>query len=293
MINLIWDKHEKYINDYIKKPVVAFTRPKNIKDIIVKARVAPPAIKQKVKNQLAVINRPISTFDKEQIKAPITHTLFKCREHEALFDKFSSLEEVMASEEYHKFYTQHEICGNVNLLPVQVTYNVSLKCTECNFQSHINTTKRTSRIEKELFNLCYATREAKLRIKPIHTPCGCTACDYHSPLTEIKDHRGTNYRLLPFDCKMKHVIYIIHCTLCKLKYVGMTSSNLKTRLSNHLSSINTHKDTAISRHFNSALHNHRDHLRISIIDRTLNNVDLHIREGLWMQTFQTVFFFVI
>jgi hypothetical protein len=118
--------------------------------------------------------------------------------------------------------------------------------------------------------------------------CDCETCNFKWKTKEIKDPKGTNYRLQQTDCNKKNVIYIICCQKCNILYVGKTSTILRTRIQNHLSSIRTNKNTSIARHFNSTLHNYRTDFKFAAIDSTINSNDLSIREGIWMNTLETV-----
>ena len=67
----------------------------------------------------------------------------------------------------------------------------------------------------------------------------------------------------------------------------MTTLNVKQRLSQHISSINTKKDTSISNHFNLPGHNIH-HLKIALLDTNISNrLDLRMREGYWIHLLQT------
>jgi hypothetical protein len=60
-------------------------------------------------------------------------------------------------------------------------------------------------------------------------------------------------------------------------------------MSNHLSAINTWKDTSVAKHFMSHGHCVEEHFKIGIIDHTRGNIaHLKIREGFWIYTLQAV-----
>jgi hypothetical protein len=285
-INKLWPQYENNLNNDIPKPIIAFTRPQNLKDILVKARYGPPAIQVK-KTERNLTNRPLSTYDNEQLGAPIKHVIFKCPTHQELQESFNSMQEAINSDEYSNFQMSHSQCGNTNVIPVTATHRINIKCNECRFQTKIFTTKRTSRITRELLNVAFSIKNSLLRQEPTQIGCNteCKICEHMWDTTKITDHRGTNYRLLKFDCCMKNVIYIIHCTKCELNYVGLTKNKLKSRIYNHLHNIRTQKDTSVAHHF-------RDHdlndLRIGILDTSYNYEDLQIKEGIWINILNTV-----
>jgi hypothetical protein len=286
-INELWSRNEQILSPLITKPIVGFTRPKNLRDILTRARYGPPACPSK-QSTPHLINRPITTYDKYQLHAPIKHLIFKCQQHQIIHDTFPTLNEGIKSDEYRDFQVMHAECGNTNIIPIEVTHEVTIKCTECNFLKSVHTTKRIRRINAELLNICDSMRNAKLRDKPIHHNCNCEICKKTWHTETITDQRGTNFRLIPFNCQKKNVIYIIHCDLCNINYVGLTTQKLKQRIMNHISNIRTKKNTSVSRHFNQPCHRSEDHLKIAIIDESYSSSNLHIREGLWMSMLGTV-----
>jgi hypothetical protein len=117
----------------------------------------------------------------------------------------------------------------------------------------------------------------------------CKICNLISPSKTIEDERGTRYRLLPFDCKATNAIYIIECTLCKEYYIGMTTTTVRQRISNHLSSIRNGKNTSTARHFCNDQHNVDTHFKVGILDRDINSLDeTKIREGVWIGILDSV-----
>jgi hypothetical protein len=291
-INEIWMKYGKTaLNTLIRKPIVALTRPKNLKDTLTRARYGPPAIEKEGSPTQHLIKRPITTFDNDQLKAPIKHSLFTCPMHEELNPKSDSLTEAIESSEFMKFCQNHYECGKLNIIPVEVQQKITLKCTECSFKQFLHTTKRSERINKEILNACETTRKALLRKQPIHTACNntCKTCKLLLQEDNIVDRRGTRYRLADFNCTAKNAIYVIKCKLCNLVYVGLTTTSLKQRMLNHLSSIRNWKTTSIALHFNDGKHKVEEDFRIGILDHNVMlNEDLRIREGVWIGLLDSV-----
>ena len=285
-INELWPRYEKNLNNEMSKPIIAFTRPQNLKDILVKARYGPPAIPNEI-TERNLTNRPLSTYDKEQLGAPIKHVVFRCPNHQELQESYSSLQEAISSDEYRNFKMSHSQCGDTNVIPVTAKHLINIKCNECRFQSKIISTKRASRITRELLNVAFCIKNSILRQEQSHTSCDmkCNVCEHKWNTATVTDHRGTNYRLLKFDCCMKNVIYIIHCQQCKINYVGLTKNMLKSRIHNHLYNIRSEKNTSVAEHFTG--HNLND-LKIGILDTSQNNEDLKIREGIWINILNTV-----
>ena len=68
--------------------------------------------------------------------------------------------------------------------------------------------------------------------------------------TVIEDNNGNPISLgSKLDCQSKHIIYVIECENCKIRYVGETSQKLKDRMNQHRSDINCKQDTVIADHF--------------------------------------------
>ena len=65
------------------------------------------------------------------------------------------------------------------------------------------------------------------------------------------------------------------------------TTNLRQRLSQHISAIINRKSTSVSVHFNSPPHTHLD-LKIALLDQNVSNrLDLRMREGFWIHQLQT------
>jgi hypothetical protein len=93
------------------KPIVALTSPKNLKDILTKARFGPAAIQKQSSPTDHVIRRPITTFDKRQLLAPIKHCLFTCPEHDQIHATSDSLTQAIESQDFLLFCQNHISCG--------------------------------------------------------------------------------------------------------------------------------------------------------------------------------------
>jgi hypothetical protein len=290
-INSIWARYEQILSKLISKPLVAYRRPPNLKDLLTKARYGKPAISTARDPTQTVSNRPMSTYDRNQMMAPIKFVIFKCTQHYELHEKFKSMVEAQDSPQYTSFAIAHEKCGQVRLLPADATHLIVVKCTECKFNEKITTGKQINMLTTELRNICDTTQKALHRPPPIHNTCrsGCKTCTLLWQSQHFEDHGGTRYRLMPFDCKVTNVVYIIHCQLCKINYVGLTSTKLRQRISNHLSCIRNWRRTSVAVHFMQQNHNVNEHFKIGIIDVAPNNItNLRIREGFWIHALQTV-----
>ena len=69
----------------------------------------------------------------------------------------------------------------------------------------------------------------------------------------------------------------------------MTSISLRSRFTNHLSSIRNQKDTSIAKHFNQQHHDYQAHLKLGILDtQNVTTEELKIREGVWIYLLDTI-----
>ena len=291
-INDIWLKYEKLINQLIGKPLVAYKRPPNLKDMLTKARFGKCAIPVNRDPTHTVSKRPLNTYDKQQLLAPIKHVLFQCsNQHHELFDHFDNLNEAINSLDYQTFSILHQKCGAIKLLPVNATHEVSIKCTECKFNQKIMTNRTEKEIKCEMLNICDTHQKALHREVATHVACNnkCKTCAHIWYSPSFTDPSGTHYRLKKFNCKATHVVYVIYCTRCNIHYVGMTTNTLKQRFSNHMSCIKNWRNTSVANHFIQAGHHADLDLKIGIIDEAPNNINnLRIREGFWINALQAV-----
>ena len=289
-IKQLMEKHEIHLKDYNFRPIVAFTRPRNLRELLTRAQYGESAIPSVTKPTDSVIFRLTRSYDRNQLKAPVKHVLFHCEDHHELHDEFNSINESIASPHFKVFIQNHNKCHKINITPVNVTHKSTVFCTECKFKNNIISEKRTSRIEKELWNITIATHNALLRKPANHHKCSpkCITCKHSWQSSTVTTHEGTNFRLMKFNCNASNVIYIIHCTRCSKNYVGLTTNKLKHRMAGHLSSILNRKNTSIARHFNSQGHS-TCHFKVAIMDHTLSKADLQIREAHWITQLQCVY----
>jgi peptide-methionine (R)-S-oxide reductase len=289
-INDIWVKYKDQLNNLIGKPLVAYKRPKNLREMLTRARYGPMAIPPNRDPTHTAVKRPLTTFDRNQIAAPIKFALFYCNQHHELHEEFDSINQACHSQAFETYKLIHHNCKNVSIIPVDASHEIKVKCNECNFMATANTTKRTHRARIEMLNVCHTSQQARHRAIPTHHPCArvCQTCQLRWNSDNVINPSGTSYRLLPFSCKAKQVVYIIHCTLCDTHYVGMTNNTLRQRINNHLACIRNMRNTSIARHFTHA-HDIKRHFRIGILDINTGNVEnTAIREGFWISELRLV-----
>jgi peptide-methionine (R)-S-oxide reductase len=102
IINSTWNIFEPSLKDKMLKPIIAYKRPSNLKNLLTKSRYGPPAIALDTTTNCKsanVINRPLSTYDKNQMLAPVKHIMMKCPDHHIIVDKFKNLQDASISTE--------------------------------------------------------------------------------------------------------------------------------------------------------------------------------------------------
>ena len=85
----------------------------------------------------------------------------------------------------------------------------------------------------------------------------CLLCKIHiKEMTTISSNtnKQTFNIIGNLTCNTRNIIYVITCAKCGLQYVGETGRSARDRLTDHRSTITTHKQTAIGLHFNTNQH---------------------------------------
>jgi hypothetical protein len=84
-LHQVWSKHKDSLPKNILKPITAYTRPKNLKEMLTKARyrdnmdMLPPKEKDITKMEKLRRDKYNINFDKNQMRAPINHTQQTCK----------------------------------------------------------------------------------------------------------------------------------------------------------------------------------------------------------------------
>ena len=127
--------------------------------------------------------------------------------------------------------------------------------------------------------------------------CGsCTQCTYTKRCkTFTHPHTGQNIPIKgSITCSSTHVIYIIRCQ-CGLTYVGKTSRELRTRISEHRSRIrNGDERSPVAAHFKAAGHNLNTfrYLGVEKVERSRRGGDIEKkllqRETYWIYKLNTM-----
>ena len=115
----------------------------------------------------------------------------------------------------------------------------------------------------------------------------CSLCPLILKCNSISIHNSRFDIRTILDCNSSNIIYVIHCTKCNLHYVGETSTPLRTRLNQHLSSIKTHKNFPVSIHFNSSPHDINSDFRITPILQVSNIKYRKFLESNFIKSFGT------
>lgn len=285
-INIIWKKHAETTK--LPKPLVAYKRPKNLRDILTEAAYNQ---EKRERKKPPLTNRPLTTYNKIQMKEPRKHITLRCQQdHRHTTDQYRNLEEAKMDTS-NDFTAQHQTCGKINIIPTNVKAEIIIKCTECKYKYHTTTTENTETLKTEILNSVDTIQKAKYRQRREDNPrcqnLTCETCKHKSKLKEIKTKTDT-YGTLEPNCTDKNIVYYIQCRQCKQLYIGHTTNDLRTRYTGHKSAVKNVKNTAIANHFNKT-HKIED-MEIGILDKvnTANTHSLKIREAAWIKELKTI-----
>ena len=293
IIQDVWDRHSTNLPAEITKPIVAFRRPRNLREMLTKALYGKTVWSQETKKYNL---RPISTYNAAQRNIPHKQFLLACpSRHTMISEDYNSLQDIL--EDAHNdsknpsirtFFNTHKKCGYITAIPVQITHQLNIKCTECHYHYRYRCSKPLLRITKEIYhsNDCWSKGNLK-RDNPGRrcTSRKCNTCPNANLQGFVKDqNQGIWYGA--FDCKAENLIYCITCNQCNKHYIGLTTGSLNRRISQHRNSIKKNITTGIAEH--GRLHGWD--VTISILDQNSNwtTEDLQIREAIWIAMLRTV-----
>ena len=146
-------------------------------------------------------------------------------------------------------------------------------------------------------NSSHATPGELPQLKDQHVstqPCRmpkCSTCAHLNCSSFFKSTvtKRTYPTRFPATCSSSYIIYLIKWTKCKKQYVGLTTTQLKTRFNHHRSNIFCKKQIYLCRHFNFldySVHN----LSVQVIDKshTRSLQELQKLESYWIKTLNTL-----
>ena len=123
--------------------------------------------------------------------------------------------------------------------------------------------------------------------QPCHKP-RCKTCNQMETTQTITNNLNHTYPIRGnYNCQSTNIIYVLHCMICGLQYVGESSNTMNTRCRGHVSTINTSKDHPVAIHYRSYNHTTED-FTISIIDSDKDkNRRLRLEEA-WITLLDTL-----
>lgn len=291
-LNKIWNKHEKYLTG-ITKPIVCYKRPKNLRDLLVKALFTEFGAEKTIK-KIPLKNRPISTYTDSQLTKPITFIAARCEmDHRILMDEYPNIREALTALENNTNQQMniHKNCGKINIIPIKGINHIRVGCTECNYSYGFKSNQKSHTINTELMVTCRSLHSGlfgKLYHKTwFCSRKNCQCCSHSIKSPTITAPNGIRYALKKFNCKQEKCVYIIQCTKCGINYVGKTVTQLNWRFNNHKSAARTNKAFKISQHFNGEDHSINE-MAIGIIETSNNEYFLNIMEAYWINTLSTL-----
>ena len=133
-------------------------------------------------------------------------------------------------------------------------------------------------------------KDQKLAIHPCRM-YKCSTCSHlncSSFFTSTVTKRSFPLRFSA-TCSSSYIIYLITCTKCKKQYVGLTTTQLKTRINHHRSNIFCKKPIYLCRHFNFSDHSVHN-LSVQVIDKAYTKTlqELQKLERYWIKTLNTL-----
>ena len=288
-INKVWKELGEHVN--LDRPMVAHTRPKNLKDILTKARLSTD-----VRPKPRLQPKSLATYSKTQIEVPIRYVTFRCEsDHRLTTDKFENMGEawktIMENDiEKLPFLSQHQSCGRITCTQTPAISHITTKCTDCKFTYNFTTDTTPTKFEEEIRYVVDTMQRALHRKKwKSRQRCkniSCDACKHISKKKEIT-WNNTNYRTLEPNCELKNIIYFVECEKCQLLYIGQTTSSLKKRLSGHKHNAKNMSPYTMGTHFREPEHSIND-LKIGILDTGDSKMALDYKEAFWIHILETV-----
>ena len=145
-----------------------------------------------------------------------------------------------------------------------------------------NTTHTTS---GELPILKYT---GQLQVSPCNNP-RCSTCT-HLNCSSFFTSTVTKQRFpirFSATCTSSNLIYLITCTKCKKQYVGLTTTQLNTRINHHRSNILRNRTIYLCIHFNFPDHSLKN-LSVQVIDKAQSLRELQELEKYWIYSLKTL-----
>ena len=99
------------------------------------------------------------------------------------------------------------------------------------------------------------------------------------------------------DCKSSHLIYLIQCRICQLKYVGKSETSFHIRLNNHRKDSKNTNPILACKYFQNLNHNSQRDGKFTLIEQitktftTLEELRLLLkkRENFWILKMKTLY----
>jgi hypothetical protein len=121
ILHQTWSKHKASLPENIEKPITAYRRPKNLKEMLTKAKYSdnmdmlPPKQRDKTKMSIKSLDKYNIHFDKHQLEALITHVKYTCKcGWHLISDEHNTLQEAMDNSPpcpySQKVYTSDNRC---------------------------------------------------------------------------------------------------------------------------------------------------------------------------------------
>ena len=293
IIQEVWNKHKDLLPAAITKPIVAFRRPKNLREILTKAlygkTIWRPQKEHSAQDQRRKYNQFQETLPHHQF------TIGCPKNHSTMTEEYNNLKAVRQAAKdntstiYKTFCQPHEKCGQIIITPVKITRQIHIKCNECTYYYRYQSSKTIQRTTMEVYHANDCWSKGNLRRENKGNPCAnakCQTCPNHNTMGYITDNFQGTWYCAPYHCQTNNLIYCITCRKCNRHYIGLTTGTLNRRILQHKNSIKRKTNTGLSEHAQE----HGWNVTVSILDSNPNwtKEDLQIREAIWIAMLRTI-----
>lgn len=118
-------------------------------------------------------------------------------------------------------------------------------------------------------------------------PCSsCTYCRYGFFALSVREGPNSFPIVHCLRCSDRHIIYLIVCKRCSMRYVGETSRPLRSRISEHVNNVLNRNPTSVSEHFSSDCS--LADFSFTALERCVNTTRRRKKETRWMRRLNTL-----
>ena len=183
-INKIWASHKQKLPGKLKKLIVCYRRPQNLKTKFIRARFYDGTTPKQTNTHLRKIplfNQPLKTYNREELRTYTEFITIRCQlDHQTTTDKYNNLEEAILAYQSGSatLFSQHTKCGEINIIPTKAISHISTKCTKCNYVYRFKCNVKPSKVDLQLKHTVHSIQNGLFR-KAISYPSSCFRPNCH------------------------------------------------------------------------------------------------------------------